>query len=538
MTVTAYDRKTKSAGAPGAGKSLWRARAVRCHQILAAFGGAALLVWGASGILHPIMTMFGPQPALLFPPQRALDLSAMPPLDETLAQAGIVQAEAVKIIVGENENLLQVTERADAPRRYFRLKDGSEIVDHDRTHALWLANYSMGLRNATVRSVETLTEFDDEYPAVNRLLPVYRIVFDRDDDLTVYIHTETNAVAAVTNAFKSGTQQWFQRLHTWSWMPREAEAARVVLIGALVGALFALAATGTAMLVSIRRKIRAPGVRGWHRIAGYALALPLLMFSTSGLFHLIQHGWEEPLRTLTLSPPIDIAEARFPIGAAWTEISRDLNVNGFSLVKSADGSLLYRLSLAPGAGAALASASEHDHAHPVEHAHGQTHETTMDARAIRNARFDGVEHTGPAVYVRAETGEVWADGDRELALQLGERFTGRSRDEIVSAEIVTRFGPAYDFRNKRLPIWRLDYGPPVNATVFVDTATGVLADKTPDAAKLEQWSFSVLHKWNFLSALGREAQNAVIVATVAGSMALMAGFGLRMDWKRRRAKRS
>lgn len=508
MATSVLDSPSAAARAPR-----WRLLAIRWHQLLALAGGIALLLWGGSGLLHPIMTSFGPQQATLVPPARPISMTGTRPIGAILADAGIREAAAVKLVVGETGNLLQVTGDQDAPRRYFRLADGAELPGHDRVHAIWLARHYAGLPDTPVRRVTFVTGFSADYPAVNRLLPVWRVEFDRPDRLALHIYTETNAVAAVGNAWKDSVQRWFQWVHTWSFLPREAEWVRVTLIAALVGALLALIATGTAMLVLIRRRTRAPGARGWHRIAGYALAVPLLMFAASGLFHLIQNGWDRPTRVLTLSPPVRVPASGLVLSETWAEAAAGLPVTGVSLVQTADGTLLYRLALAPARRDAPGSAD-----------------------AIRNARFDGVAPTGPALYLVAATGAPWVPGDRELALQLGERFTGAGRDSIRSARLITRFGPLYDFRNKRLPVWQLDYGPPVNATIFVDTATGVLADRLADSAKPERWSFSMLHKWNFLFPLGRQAQNLIISATVLLGMALMAALGLQMDLKRRRAR--
>jgi hypothetical protein len=79
-------------------------------------------------------------------------------------------------------------------------------------------------------------------------------------------------------------------------------------------------------------------------------------------------------------------------------------------------------------------------------------------------------------------------------------------------------------------VWRLNYGAPVNASVFVDTATGVLADISPDAAKAERWSFSYLHKWNFLSVWGRQVHNGVVSGIVLAILLMFGGLGLRMAW--------
>jgi hypothetical protein len=502
---------TATTPAPGKGRATARLTAIRWHQLLAMLGGLALLLWGSSGLLHPIMTSFGPQQAAFFPPEAPIDLAGVRPIPETLAAAGIEQARSIKISAGPQGALLQVTVDQDQPRRWFRLEDGTELQGHDKAQAIFLARHYMGMPDTQVRRIEWVDRFSNEYPAVNRLLPVWKISFDRPDGLNVHVYTETNALAAVSNDWKSTLQTGFQWVHTWSFLPRNVEAVRIGLIALLVGSLFALAATGIAMLVLVRRKVRAPGTRGWHRIAGYALALPLLMFSSSGLFHLIENGWETPQRTLTFAPPLKPVAGDFRLHQQWTTIADGLSVSGVSLVQAADGRQLYRLALTP------------------DRKGGPS---TPDA--IRNARFDGVQPTGPALYLDARTGQPWAPGDRELALQLGERITGVGRAAILKAEPVTRFGPAYDFRNKRLPVWQLDYGAPVNATIFVDTATGVLADRTENSTKPERWSFSLLHKWNFLFPLGRHVQNAVVSAVVVASILLMGIFGLQMDLKRRR----
>lgn len=486
-------------------------KAIGIHRWLAIFAGSALLIWGLSGLLHPLMTTFGRQQEVFMPPQRAMNLQDIKPIYQTLQSAGISQAAAVKVIVGQDQNLLQVTEAQDSPRRYFDLASGKELQDHDRAHAIYLARHYMNLPNDPIRKIEIITEFSSSYPAVNRLLPVYRVEFDRPDGLLTYVYTETNVLTSVTDNWKSSMQKFFQWFHTWSWIPQSAEWVRVLLMGFLVGSILLMAMTGVVMLILIRRAVRAPGSRGWHRIAAYGLALPILAFSSSGLYHLIHYGWEQPIRHLKLSPPIDFSKHTFPIHKQWSEIASGLRINGVSLVQMADGQSLYRLSLAM----------------PKKDA-------PATDKQIRNARFDGIEKTGPALYLDASTGQPWAPGDKELALQLGEKFTGVSRTEIINTQLVTRFGPGYDFRNKRLPVWQLDYAAPVNSTIFVDTATGVLADVTLDSAKPERWSFSFLHKWNFLFPLGRDWQNIIVSSAVLLILIFMAGIGLQMDLKRRR----
>ena len=104
-------------------------------------------------------------------------------------------------------------------------------------------------------------------------------------------------------------------------------------------------------------------------------------------------------------------------------------------------------------------------------------------------------------------------------------------------ELVTRFGVDYDFRNKRLPVWRVDYGAPHNASVFVDTATGTFVDRLDNWQKPERYVFSLVHKWNFLFPIGRTGLNAVVGGFVIALILLMGVLGLQLYLKgRRKAK--
>lgn len=94
-------------------------------------------------------------------------------------------------------------------------------------------------------------------------------------------------------------------------------------------------------------------------------------------------------------------------------------------------------------------------------------------------------------------------------------------------QLVTRFSHEYDFRNKRLPVWRVDYGAPVKASLFVDTGTGVLVDRVADGEKPERLVFSFIHKWNFLVPVGRLAQNVIVGVFAIALIGFMAVLGLR-----------
>ncbi|MEM6585486.1 MAG: hypothetical protein AAF692_07000, partial [Pseudomonadota bacterium] len=229
------------------------------HRWLALVGGISLLVWGLSGLTHIAMVLFGPQQAQFMPPPVAVELTGATPIAETLASNGISETVAVKTVPAQGgEALWQVTQEPLAERRYFQPATGAEIADGDRAQAEFLARHYLATDRA-ITSAQLQTEFDADYPWVNRLLPVWKLEFEGDDALTAYVHTETSALAAVNNSTKATLQSAFRILHTWEWVPAGMDWLRVLVITLMVGSLFALGATGVMMLVTFRRKKRAPG---------------------------------------------------------------------------------------------------------------------------------------------------------------------------------------------------------------------------------------------------------------------------------------
>lgn len=494
------------------------------HQWLAMVGGISLLIWGLSGLAHIWMVLFGPQQAVFMPPMQAVALANERPIAETLAVAGIDRAIAVKTVPSKDGTLYQVTTEANAERRYFDPATGSELKGQDVRQAEFLARHYLK-ESRPLAAVTLQSDFDDDYPWVNRLLPVWKLRFAGDDGLVAYVHTETGSLAAVNNNAKAAQQRVFRWLHSWDWVPASLDWLRVAIVALLVGSLAALAVTGTMMLISIRRTKRLPGAKGWHRIAGYVLALPLLMFSTSGIYHLVQFALEPPVSQLRMPQPLNLADSRYPIERDWNKITQGRQVRSMSLVEGPQGQALYRLDVAS---APAVMGGEHDH-------HDQGRQPPKTATEIRQARFDGQQPGGPPVYVDAASGAVVPLADRDLALVIARRFAG-SEAKVTNVSLVTRFGVDYDFRNKRLPVWKVDLGEPARASLFVDTATGTLVDRVADWQKPERWVFSLVHKWNFLFPLGKLTLNVVVGIAVAALISLMAVIGLWLDLKRRKAK--
>ena len=109
-----------------------------------------------------------------------------------------------------------------------------------------------------------------------------------------------------------------------------------------------------------------------------------------------------------------------------------------------------------------------------------------------------------------------------------------SENNIKSVHLVKHFGPNYDFRNKRLPVFQVDFNTPNQDTLFIDSTSLLLVDRNTSFSRLESLSFSFLHKWNVLTPLlGRLGRDVVIsIVLIAALMLTIMGVMMKTNRKR------
>lgn len=496
------------------------AYASRIHRWLLWPAAFAVCCWAFSGMLHPIMSWTGPQAKAFRPPALAevgkgesvcdrhlsgsrecatsgFDLSVLPADRQP-------EAALVKVVPGEIHNLLQITLDPHQPRYYWRLDEGTFLPEHDQQQARWLASYYTGQPQAQIANVSLLSEFSDEYPWVNRLLPVYRVEFNDAKRHVAFVYTETSALAGLTNNDKTRLQSLFRALHTWNWLD-SLGPVRVLIIGLLMISLLLMSLSGLVFLLT--RPWRAmPASRRWHKGLGYVVSIPLCMWSFSGFYHLLQSEWlatESGVRLTRQIPLSDIDVSR--LRQVVYQAAESSAINSVNLLPTGQG-LLLRVS-------------------------GQD---TTARKPDRETRFDGIPYEAAIDYYDPQTGVPDNDfDDITYAGWLAEQFYPAASGQIQDIRQVTRFGGGYDFRNKRLPVWRVTINDPSATHLYIDTHSGVLADKSVASGRLESLSFSLLHKWNMLTLLtGRPGRDGIIVLVIILAMGLAAA-GLVMHLRRR-----
>lgn len=485
---------------------MFKSHLMRWHKKIAWTSAVAMFIWGISAITHPLMSWYGPQAERFYPP--SMQISAEP-LDnlKSLIQSvpNLADARIIKLVPSNNGPLLQLTLDQHSPREYFDLNSQQQLKDQDRKQAQWLASYYTGLDRESIKSVEFHKEFSDEYPKVNRLLPVYKVTFGGDQSMQAFVHTETGALTSLTNPFKHRMQWLFQHLHTLKWLD-SIEYGRLILASLFMLCLVASAIVGFMLILALKSRLIRDSKRRNHRRLGYILWFPLLAWSTSGFYHLWQSSFVETNYGIRLDQPFNLLNSG-SLNTQSLKSLEDKSINSLSLLRGPDFRLYWRVSVAQ----------------PLE-------QTMVNSEQ----RFAGKSSEYSAMYLPASfDGEVASLNDAQLAKSMALRFSGLDVSQLSEPSPVRRFGPDYDFRNKRLPVWKVELSDSSATTLFVDTATGILVDSSTRIDRAERWSFSVLHKWNPLTGLaGRKFRDILMVAAIM-LLIILSIFGLYLLCKKR-----
>lgn len=471
----------------------------RWHRRIAWLALLAALCFALTGALHPLMTRFQPKPEKFAPPPTAALSEALPAPGAALAAAGIAELAALRL-VDDGARWLWRARLPDGGVRYLDALSGQPLpADTERAQAERLARWYSGEAQAALLQAEPVTAFDTDYAYVNRLLPVWRLRFDRPDGLVAYVSTEEDRLAGLSDRRKRGFQALFQALHTWAWLPAPARNGWINLL---------LAGVALTVLAGLTLVVRSPGGRRWnlrrlHRWGGMTAAVAALAWVLSGYVQARGNAEREqgqaPQRPLalnaaTLTAPV-LAPARAKAGATLVRL---------------DGEPLWRWSLRPpepttGRGLAM---GEHQH-------HQQAPAAAPGASA--------------ALYVSARDGRERAEGEQVHLAELAGYFGIAAAPE--AAVPVTAFSPEYGFLFKRLPVWKLEQGDAEHSAYFIDTGSERLAARITDGDRDADALFAYAHKWEWLTPLaGKDWRDGIS----AGFALLLIGVALGGTWLRRR----
>ena len=513
------------------------ARLLQWHRWAGVLALSGVVLWSVSGTLHPIMARMQPRPVVQHVPvlpahteAPAAPAAGGEPLATVLARHGGGTISDARLVSIDGRAFYQVTRPGGGMREYYAAADGMKLDDGDRRHAEWLARQYLGETTAAVASARLQTQFDGEYGDVNRLLPAWRIAFDRPDGMTVYVNTGTDRLGTLVDDTKRWTSGLFTTLHRWDWLDGLSPALRLMLLAGMLLAAMGTTLGGLWLFFARRQATRNGALRRVHRLSGMALSLVALAFFASGLYHLLHLGLRgDPAARFAAAPArIDPAQLRiaFADAARLAGIERPARIS----LAEIDGQPFYRVQ--------PPRPPRPQSAHGQDQGHGGK---KGPAGTAGHAGHEG--HAGPAappppvpaVYLSARDGTVLADGEVRHAAWIASRATGLAA--TASGGTVTRFGGEYGFVFKRLPVQRVLLEGPGGTTAFIDTADGAVSAVIDDADRREGWLFANVHKHDWMVPLvGRAARDA-IAASLALAIGVTATMGGVLFVRRLRAGR-
>ena len=501
------------------------------HRTTSMIIAIPVLLWAISGFLHPIMTNIRPKIATQFIKPAVIDSSTIKmPLQEALQKNGIDSFLSVRLIAIDTNWFYQVKLLHSPELEYYSVSNGKKLNKGDWLYAQYLAriflegqkkdsippsNRIMNTnlqsdccdaasncvlkpkKGAPVKDISLLTSFDAEYKSINRLLPVYKVSFERPDAIRIYVETGQDRFSVAIDRNRAWFSTFFSLVHTMEWLNMLGKARLLVEMA------FAALAFGTAIMgiyIFLITKSKKPGknqllrARRNHRYTAIIFSFFTLMFSFSGCFHAFsklkedtrdQYFIEHPFASASIQQ--DMVKIRQIVKKQITNISLVyLDNQSYWQIKVKEGTKTNKKEITP-----------------------------KDLMKEMSA-------TAPTVvYINTKDYTMLPEGEKKYAQYLATQFSKQDVSTILSTELITKLEGEYGFANKRLPVWKISY--PVNhqERYYVETSSGKLSVRIDNTDLWEANSFNYLHKHHFMDFAGKSWRDFSTMFWVASQIAMI-----------------
>ncbi|OIN59136.1 hypothetical protein BLX24_12820 [Arsenicibacter rosenii] len=472
---------------------------------------------------------FKPAIAREFVRPQAIDKKALIKSPEAVLSLNHIAAfRNIRVVTIGSATYYQV-KGADNQLNYYDTGSGKPLVKGDEQYAESLARYFVDDARTPVR-ITPITGFTNEYRYVNRLLPVWKVSFDRSDDMDVYVETEQGRLANYNEWSRKSFLWLFNNFHNWDWLA--AISNHTIRVGVMLLCLSIIILSMISGLViygfmwdRFKTARKAAGKTGLlrknHRRIGIAVSFVTFTFAFSGACHVtrkltsderIKYVHQPVIRTEKLQASL----LQLPVD--WGKISQ---IGVVSLGRKA----YYQLFAKP-------EGNESWNKKQIDNAEGSRKEAVTRQKS-------GI------TYYDTQTGTLLPDGMTRHAKELVKRFLAADANGVPccgridaiqvanagelpalqATEILTKFDREYGFINKRLPVVKLALDTPDKLTYYIEPATSRLAARITDSDRREGLSFAVLHKYFFMDWAGKNVRDIVTMISALGVL-VVSLFGL------------
>lgn len=504
-------------------KKYIRKNIYRWHRITSLIVALPILLWSLSGFLHPVMNSFKPNVRNQFLPTTAIDTSKIhTSLQQALQKNNIVQLHNFRIVKWNGSQFYQIQQLNSDTLTYINCIDGSLLKDGDKIYASHLAqryltepvtkekqksshghemsadlsytakatNSSKTYTKTKIKAVDLIKEFNQEYKSSNSLLPVYRVSFDRSDNIRLYIETSTDRMATAVDSKKAWFIQFFAITHTWSFLNGMGETKNIIL-GLFCLLCFITSLFGFYVYNIMNKKKAVSAGKSWHRMLGNVFVLTTALYGISGAWHAFHKLSEKSEKEIIADRSEFLSsEMSFSFSTLSDYIQPNEKLTNLSIVKMNN------------------------------HNYWQLFISKGKEKEKR--------------YIDAKTLETLPQGDIKYGCYLACTFSNKPNHTITHSKCLTQFTSQYSMMNKRLPVIEVGFNGAEN--YYVETATGHLSAVTNTHDKAERFSFSNFHMHHYwedwFGDTGKTLQKTVLIASTLGLL-LLALTGCWIYWKKK-----
>ncbi|MCG9793306.1 PepSY domain-containing protein [Flavobacterium algicola] len=489
------------------------------HRTLGIITIVPVIFWCLSGLMHPVMAhWFKPSIAHEKLQAAAIDTSLIKlSIHDVLTSNKVERFHNFRLVHFNNSIYYQVKTIKEHEVLYFNASNGSELVNGDIIYAEWLSRYFIDDQKSTVATLKLQTEFDGQYKYVNRYLPVWKLTFNRANDMDVYVET-TSSKLATYNPTSRKIQLWvFDTFHNWNFLESITNKTIQITVMILLLSIIGFSALSGIVIYGFFWKVfkKAPVTdnqsrfRKHHRKIGIAVSLVTLTFTFSGGYHATKK-----LDPYTLDKMIYTTDFKTSDLSTLDEVVKPgSNWSNYSVVQL-DGIIYLQVSLLP----------NDDDEVLTKYINCQT---GIEDKAVENKYI---------VFLANKFAKLKAVGHAETPADCCDMANLKSciaGAQLVDTKILYQFdNREYGFVNKRLPVIKLSYNTEDHTAIYIDPSTSRLAAFVTDSDRIEGYSFAILHKFLFMDWAGKNIRDLVMSLAALGVLAVSL-MGLYLFLKRK-----
>lgn len=454
------------------------------HRILGLIALVPVIFWTISGLSHPFMSnWFRPFiPQEVFRPVSQQEMKPQLSLQEVMDKNHLLEIRNFNLIHFDQGTFYQVLNR-DSIEQYYSASNGNLLPDGDRAYAIYLARYFTNAEKSPIKEASLQTKFDGNYQPINHLLPVWKIAFDRNDGMDIYVETSQNRLGTFNNNTRKAFLWIFEQFHTWQFLAAIAgEKFRIVVLLMIVSIMFLSLLSGLTVygffwkrFKAIRQKQKVEGkeekrfLHRFHRQLGLIVSFVLFTFVVSGAFHLLVKLHNIKPQQVTYAQLIN---------------RNELFLSNLKL-PLADSSI----------------------------------KKTALVRLNNQVYYQVLNNQKEILYFDAKTGKELQNGDQQYAAFLSNFYRDKSypqkkpqqKTEITQ---IKQFDNEYGFINKRLPVEKISY--PNQENWYIETTSSKLSTTVAGIDRAEGLSFIFLHKYFGMTSVGKDIRDLVSMLAAAG----------------------